>query len=509
MLDTFDITIDWGEGVPVVYSYPAGSTSYSESHQYLDDDPTGTGSDVYAIGVSIVDDDGGTGSAGTSVTVNNVAPVITSASGDSILEGGTASVSAGYTDVGTLDTHTATIDWDDGTSDGPSAVSGGSVSGSHAYGDNGTYTVTITVEDDDTGTVSTTVAVNVANVAPTLSFDTSGAISFAGGPAFLGRVNREQTHDASATDPGSDDLTFTWGFAPDPTTAANTYFNNGASADPLPSPHGTYPFGASDNASVTFIAAGIYTVSVSVTDDDGGSDADSLTKIVADDCDCAKSKGFWKKQVKDKGKKQIDADTMQTYLDIVNYASGHFSEVTTAATIAQARQVLDPKSGNNGSGSGNGSNQSKDSGSGSGSGKKKKGGKDKKKGGDASGSGGDSGSGNKLDKKRRDATSQALAAWLNFAKGGVEWDEAITIDQGSGSGSGSGNGAPVEVLSFQALIAEVEAILNNPNATKDDLNRAKELAESVNQHDKNNPLCDTGSGSDNSGSGNSKSGSKS
>ncbi len=209
---------------------------------YDDGDPaTFNGIDDGVIGVSlqVIDLAGNVSVANTSVTVNNVAPVITSASGDSILEGGTASVSAGYTDVGTLDTHEATIDWGDSTSDGPSAVSGGSVSGSHAYGDNGTYTVTITVEDDDTGTVSTTVAVNVANVAPTLSFDTSGAVSFAGGPAFLGRVNREQTHDASATDPGSDDLTFTWGFAPDPTAAANTYFNNGASADPLPSTQST------------------------------------------------------------------------------------------------------------------------------------------------------------------------------------------------------------------------------------------------------------------------------
>ncbi len=183
-----------------------------------------------SVGGRIKDKNGGESAYTATVSVLNVAPVITSASGDSILEGGTASVSAGYSDVGRLDTHEATIDWGDSTSDGPSAVSGGSVGGSHAYGDNGTYTVTITVEDDDTGTVSTTVAVNVANVAPTLSFDTSGAIGFAGGPAFLGRVGREQMHDASATDPGSDDLTFTWGFAPDPTAAINTYFNNGSYA---------------------------------------------------------------------------------------------------------------------------------------------------------------------------------------------------------------------------------------------------------------------------------------
>ncbi len=247
---------------------------------------------------------------------------------------------------------------------------------------------------------------------------------------------------------------------------------------------------------------GVITVTHTAVDLADNSSSATHSVIITGACDCTESKGFWKKQFSGKGKKaQIDDPTLQTYLDVVNFASGVFSETVAAGTIAQAQQVLDPKNGSNRGGSGNGSNQSKDSGSGSGSGKKKK-----KKGDDKSGSG----SGNKLDKKRRDATSQALAAWLNFAKGGITFDEAITIDQGSQSGSGSGNGAPAEVLSFEALIAEVEAILNNPNATKDDLNRAKDLAESVNQHDANNPLCGSNSGSDKnskSGSRDSKSGS--
>jgi 3-oxoacyl-[acyl-carrier-protein] synthase II len=43
---------------------------------------------------------------------------------------------------------------------------------------------------------------------------------------------------------------------------------------------------------------------------------------------------------------------------------------------------------------------------------------------------------------------------------------------------------------FSQLIAEVESILNDENATKADLERAKDLAESVNVHDEGNSECD-------------------
>ena len=47
---------------------------------------------------------------------------------------------------------------------------------------------------------------------------------------------------------------------------------------------------------------------------------------------------------------------------------------------------------------------------------------------------------------------------------------------------------------YEGIILEVEAILNNPDATKADLKLAKDLAEAINLHDKDNPDC-TGSGS--------------
>ena len=72
-----------------------------------------------------------------------------------VAEGEEITVSGAFTDAGTLDTHTATVDWSDGSDPEELTVvgSGGSytVEGSHAYQFGGVYTVRLTVEDDDLG----------------------------------------------------------------------------------------------------------------------------------------------------------------------------------------------------------------------------------------------------------------------------------------------------------------------------------------------------------------------
>jgi len=76
-------------------------------------------------------------------------------------------VSASFTDPGTLDTHTAMIDWRDGFSEtldlDPQARA---LTAGHSYEFGGVYTVTLTLADDDTGAdvVTGTVAVTGAGV---------------------------------------------------------------------------------------------------------------------------------------------------------------------------------------------------------------------------------------------------------------------------------------------------------------------------------------------------------
>ena len=166
-LDSHTVAINWGDGsAPTNLSLPADTLTFTPSHQYLDDNPSGTPSDSYTIAVTVTDKDSATGSANTSITVRNLAPVIKGINGPSgfVPLGTPATVSATFTDTGTQDTHTCSFAWGDGTSSGGTVTESsgsGSCSATRTYAAAGVYTVLVTVTDDDTGSASRTVAVRV------------------------------------------------------------------------------------------------------------------------------------------------------------------------------------------------------------------------------------------------------------------------------------------------------------------------------------------------------------
>ena len=268
--DTFTLVVNWGEGAPQTYNLAAGATSFSVTHQYLDDNPTGTSSDTlrgqpdadrrrhrlghgfdeprrqqrcpgpdrgrppgfdqrerqrdaarhlhrprharhvhvhrqlgrgrvrclsagracdlhgeppvprrqpdatafddYPVSWTVTDDDGGADGDTGEVTVNNVAPtVIAGLATGSADEGSDFTRSGSFTDPGTLDTWTATVNFGDGTGVQALTLSPAKTFNiSHVYADNGTYTVTVVVSDDDLGSGSDTITVTIENVAPTV-----------------------------------------------------------------------------------------------------------------------------------------------------------------------------------------------------------------------------------------------------------------------------------------------------------------------------------------------------
>ncbi|MCP4859521.1 MAG: PKD domain-containing protein [Fuerstiella sp.] len=116
--DYFWVDINWGDGSPpeTVY-YPIGSTSFSESHRYLDD-PSGSSADQYVVTVTLRDDDDGSDSVLGSVAVNNLAPQLVDLEiSASIDEGDDAFLTGTIFDPGTFDDVDVTINWGDGTAD--------------------------------------------------------------------------------------------------------------------------------------------------------------------------------------------------------------------------------------------------------------------------------------------------------------------------------------------------------------------------------------------------------
>ena len=155
-LDTFTLVVIWETGAQVNYHYPAGTTQFSESHQYLDDNPSGTPVDPITITLILVDDDTGTAVETLGGEIHNLPPVVVAGADQSGTAGQPLDFTGSFSDVGTLDTHT--VQWDFG--DGSAPVSG-TLTPTHTFAAAGSYTVRLTVTDDDTGVGEDTLTVTV------------------------------------------------------------------------------------------------------------------------------------------------------------------------------------------------------------------------------------------------------------------------------------------------------------------------------------------------------------
>ncbi len=223
------------------------STLQNPSHIYGDNDD-------YTVTLIVTDDDGTTDEISYEITINNVAPNVLAGEDEEVDEGAMISFAGAFSDPGWLDTHI--IEWDFG--DGNFAS--GTLFPTNTYGDDGSYEVTLTVTDDDGGVGTETLTVTVNNVAPTIE------------PLETYEVNENSpvTLSATAEDPGSDDLTFTWDWDDGTSDTVTIYYNDGTNPDPEQSPGGTFPFSIIDTVSHTYGDDGDYQVTLTVEDDDEG-----------------------------------------------------------------------------------------------------------------------------------------------------------------------------------------------------------------------------------------------
>ena len=182
--DTHTVTIKWGDGSSdTTLNLAAGQFSFSTTHQYKDDVPTSSASDVNAVQVTVKDSatPQASASAQSAVTVRNLSPVITTASGAGSPQalGTVTTVTAAFTDVGAPDTHTCSVNWDDGSTP-PGVVSesagNGSCTANHLFTSAGVYSVVVTITDDDTGSANKAIDLRYVVI-----FDPSGGFVTGGG----------------------------------------------------------------------------------------------------------------------------------------------------------------------------------------------------------------------------------------------------------------------------------------------------------------------------------------
>ncbi|OGO00921.1 MAG: hypothetical protein A2Y59_06570 [Chloroflexi bacterium RBG_13_52_14] len=102
------------------------------------------------------------------VIVENAPPVVEAGVNQTVHKGDTVNLSGSFWDLGEKDTHSATIDWGDGTVEAGTVAETegrGSITGSHIYKASGVFTVTVTVTDDDGGWGADTMQVTVTSPA--------------------------------------------------------------------------------------------------------------------------------------------------------------------------------------------------------------------------------------------------------------------------------------------------------------------------------------------------------
>jgi hypothetical protein len=164
-LTSLTLLVDWGDGsAPQTFTYPAGTTSFSEAHTYL---KAGT----LPVALTLTDGEGAQANAGTQVTVTNAAPTLGDVEITSpVTQGDTATLAGALGDLGG-NALTLVVNWGDGSDPQTFNYPAGTTSFSeaHTYLKEGTLPVALTLTDSEGGQASAATQVTVNHAPPTLS----------------------------------------------------------------------------------------------------------------------------------------------------------------------------------------------------------------------------------------------------------------------------------------------------------------------------------------------------
>jgi len=298
---TFNASLSTPNGITIVsyfwtFGDGANATGKIATHAYTDD---GT----YNVTLTVTNNDGLNNTNSQNITVLNRPPVASfTESATTVLTGTTITFNAStsYDPDGTI----VSYFWDFG--DGTNATG---VTVDHSYSDDGTYTVTLTVTDDDGATDTATSIKTVLNRPPAAIFTESAETVYTGEVIYF---NASDSFDVDGTV-----VSYFWDFG------------DGSNATGVLVSH-------------AYAGKGTYTVTLTVTDDDGVSASTKAIKTILKRPDIAVTKVTTSKTVVGQGYNVSITVTVENQGDYTET----FNVTVYAKTTAIVTQTVTLTSGN-------------------------------------------------------------------------------------------------------------------------------------------------------------------